>query len=109
MSNASAASILAQEEADLLQESYIYAYCCLATTGTLSGWTTINDRTRLTDWTCSALIFFEHIVTFSEEVHVIWGGRLTTVTVIFALNRYLLMVQGVSNALDVIWWRTPLR
>ncbi|KZT08828.1 uncharacterized protein LAESUDRAFT_602900, partial [Laetiporus sulphureus 93-53] len=56
----------------------------------------------------SALIFYEHIVTFPEEVHVIWGGRLTTVTVIFALNRYLLMVQGISFALDPIWWHTPL-
>ncbi|KZT05401.1 uncharacterized protein LAESUDRAFT_727048 [Laetiporus sulphureus 93-53] len=88
MSNASAASIqLAQEEAVLLQTAYTYAYCYLATT---------------------ALIFFEYIVTFSEEVHVVWGTRLTIVTVIFALNRYMLMVQGVSSALNPVWWHTPL-
>ncbi|KZT10513.1 uncharacterized protein LAESUDRAFT_601600, partial [Laetiporus sulphureus 93-53] len=52
----------------------------------------------------SALIFFEYIVTFSEEIHVIWGARLTTVTVIFALNRYLLMAQGVNFALNPVWW-----
>ncbi|KZT08823.1 uncharacterized protein LAESUDRAFT_603530, partial [Laetiporus sulphureus 93-53] len=56
----------------------------------------------------SALTFYEYIVTFPEEVHVIWGARLTTVTIVFALNRYLLIVQGVSNALNVIWWHTPL-
>ncbi|KZT02080.1 uncharacterized protein LAESUDRAFT_662547, partial [Laetiporus sulphureus 93-53] len=56
----------------------------------------------------SALIFFEYIVTFSEEVHVIWGARSTTVTIIFALNRYLLMVQGVNFALNPIWWHAPL-
>ncbi|KZT01136.1 uncharacterized protein LAESUDRAFT_816054 [Laetiporus sulphureus 93-53] len=57
MSNASAASILAQEEADMLQELYASSYCFLAAT---------------------ALIFFEYIVTFSEEVRVIWGARFTT-------------------------------
>ncbi|KZT02219.1 uncharacterized protein LAESUDRAFT_730386 [Laetiporus sulphureus 93-53] len=80
MSDASAASILAQE-VDYLQDEHC---------------------------TCSALTFYEYIVTFPQEVHVIWGARLTTVTVIFAINRYLLIVQGVSNALNVIWWHTPL-
>ncbi|KZT08759.1 uncharacterized protein LAESUDRAFT_648827, partial [Laetiporus sulphureus 93-53] len=56
----------------------------------------------------SALIFFEYIVTFSEEVRVIWGARFTTVSVIFAFNRYLLMIQGISFALDLVWWHTPL-
>ncbi|KZT01602.1 uncharacterized protein LAESUDRAFT_663589, partial [Laetiporus sulphureus 93-53] len=54
------------------------------------------------------LIFFEYIVTLSEEVHVIWGARLTAVTVIFALNRYLLTVQGISFILNAFWWHTPL-
>ncbi|KZT10687.1 uncharacterized protein LAESUDRAFT_643679, partial [Laetiporus sulphureus 93-53] len=54
------------------------------------------------------LIFFEYIVTFSEEVYVIWQARLTTVTAIFALNHYLLVVQGINFALDAIWWHTPL-
>ncbi|KZT02082.1 uncharacterized protein LAESUDRAFT_662599, partial [Laetiporus sulphureus 93-53] len=56
-----------------------------------------------------AFIFFEYMVTFAEEVQVIWGARLTTVTVIFALNRYLLVVQGVSSTLSAVWWHTPLR
>ncbi|KZT00362.1 uncharacterized protein LAESUDRAFT_732297 [Laetiporus sulphureus 93-53] len=87
MSNMSAASILAQEEVVLLQQGYINAYCSLAVT---------------------ALVFYEYIVTFPEEVHVIWGVRLTTVTVIFALNRYLLMVQGINSALTPVLWHTPL-
>ncbi|KZT08916.1 uncharacterized protein LAESUDRAFT_723208 [Laetiporus sulphureus 93-53] len=87
MSNASAASILAQEEADTLQLTYANNYCFLAVT---------------------AFIFFEYIVTFSEEVHVIWGARLTTVTIIFTLNRYLLIVQGLNFALNAVWWHTPL-
>ncbi|KZT07251.1 uncharacterized protein LAESUDRAFT_616336, partial [Laetiporus sulphureus 93-53] len=56
----------------------------------------------------SALIFFEYTVTFSEEVDVIWGARLTTFTVIFALNRYLLMAQALIFALHPTSWHTPL-
>ncbi|KZT08804.1 uncharacterized protein LAESUDRAFT_648695, partial [Laetiporus sulphureus 93-53] len=56
----------------------------------------------------STLVLFEHIVTFSDEVHVIWRARLTTVMVMFVLNRYLLMIRVVSNALTVSSWHTPL-
>ncbi|KZT02212.1 uncharacterized protein LAESUDRAFT_601853, partial [Laetiporus sulphureus 93-53] len=56
------------------------------------------------------LIFYEYIVTFPQEVHVIWGARLTTVTIIFAINRYMLMVQGVMFALSSVFklWHAPL-
>ncbi|KZT02215.1 uncharacterized protein LAESUDRAFT_431580 [Laetiporus sulphureus 93-53] len=87
MSNVSVASLLAQEEVVDFQQIYINNYCYLA---------------------AAALIFYEYIVTFSQEVHVIWGARLTTVTVIFAINRYMLMVEGISLALNVVWWHTPL-
>ncbi|KZT02208.1 uncharacterized protein LAESUDRAFT_730378 [Laetiporus sulphureus 93-53] len=86
MSNASAASMWTQD-VDKLQDQYSSNYGSLA---------------------AAALIFYEYIVTFPQEVHVIWGARLTTVTVIFAINRYMLMVQGISSALYAVLWHTPL-
>lgn len=56
----------------------------------------------------SALIFYEHLMTLSQEVRLVWGHKLTGATVIFFLNRYLLLAFGVATLLQVFAWDTAL-
>ena len=36
-----------------------------------------------------ALFVFEYLLTLTAEIKLFWGGRLSTATVLFFLNRYL--------------------
>ena len=35
-----------------------------------------------------ALMIYDHLLTFGDEVRIIWKNRFTGVTVIFLVNRY---------------------
>ncbi|OCH88700.1 hypothetical protein OBBRIDRAFT_733874, partial [Obba rivulosa] len=39
--------------------------------------------------------FYDHIITFSSEIELIWGRRFTSVTLIFHLNRWLIFLWAV--------------
>ncbi|KAH9927694.1 uncharacterized protein B0H18DRAFT_875458, partial [Fomitopsis serialis] len=43
-----------------------------------------------------AVIFYDHIITFTEEVQLIWSRRLTGASWVFLANRLLLLVYGVA-------------
>ncbi|RDX52294.1 hypothetical protein OH76DRAFT_1500807 [Lentinus brumalis] len=49
-----------------------------------------------------ALIFFEHILTFGDEVEMFWKQKFTGATVIFLLNRYLILVSYLMD-FATIW------
>ena len=38
--------------------------------------------------TTSALIFFEYIITFDQEVKLFWGKKSTSAMILFLANRY---------------------
>ncbi|KAH9931753.1 hypothetical protein B0H21DRAFT_761027 [Amylocystis lapponica] len=38
---------------------------------------------------CATLFYYEYLITISQEVKLIWGRKITGVTVLFMLNRYL--------------------
>lgn len=46
-----------------------------------------------------ALIAYEHVITFHQEVTVMWKRKWTGATVLFMMNRYLLLVATLLNAL----------
>lgn len=56
----------------------------------------------------SALIAYEHITTFSQEYELMWGTKMTGATLIFFVNRYLLLAYCIVTPLQVISWDTPL-
>ncbi|PCH41808.1 hypothetical protein WOLCODRAFT_24980 [Wolfiporia cocos MD-104 SS10] len=56
----------------------------------------------------SALIFYEHLITFSDEVDLVWRYRFTSGTALFMMNRLCLLVQGIFNILEIAGWTTPL-
>ncbi|RPD60550.1 hypothetical protein L227DRAFT_575166 [Lentinus tigrinus ALCF2SS1-6] len=47
------------------------------------------------------LIFFEHILTFGDEVEVFWKRKFTGATVMFLLNRYLILVSYILELASV--------
>ena len=55
-----------------------------------------------------AMIFHEHMMTISQEVRYVWGQRLTVATMIFLLNRYMVLILGITIILQTVDWDTPL-
>ncbi len=47
----------------------------------------------------SALVVYEHIITFQQEVQAVWKRKWSAVTWLFALNRYLLLLVSIGNCL----------
>ncbi|KAI0820865.1 hypothetical protein BC628DRAFT_1341323 [Trametes gibbosa] len=61
-----------------------------------------------------AVIFHEYFLTFDNEVRLIWGRKITGASIIFFLNRYLILFQNAitvasywpwsSNGCHVMGW-----
>ncbi|TFY61625.1 hypothetical protein EVJ58_g4395 [Rhodofomes roseus] len=54
------------------------------------------------------MIFHDHMMTIAQEVQYVWGQRLSGATLIFLLNRYMVLTLGVAIILQVVPWDTPL-
>ncbi|KAI0929483.1 hypothetical protein AcV7_005325 [Taiwanofungus camphoratus] len=52
----------------------------------------------------SALVLYEYIITFGQEVQFIWGSGATGAIIIFYLNRCVMVGVGIMNALSIINW-----
>ena len=46
-----------------------------------------------------ALVGYEHLITIAREVSCIWSRKFTGATVLFALNRYLLLLYVIVQNL----------
>ncbi|OJT13584.1 hypothetical protein TRAPUB_9865 [Trametes pubescens] len=47
------------------------------------------------NWAESAVVFYEYVISFDDEVRLVWRRKITGASVIFFLNRYLLVLQSV--------------
>ena len=56
----------------------------------------------------AALIFCEQLVTLSDEIRFVWRRKLTMSSLVFLLNRYILLAYGIINVIGVIPWTTNL-
>ncbi|KAH9928744.1 uncharacterized protein B0H18DRAFT_1000427 [Fomitopsis serialis] len=56
----------------------------------------------------ATMIFHEHMITITQEVRYVWGQRLTGATLIFLLNRYVVLILGSTIVLQTVAWDTPL-
>ena len=45
--------------------------------------------------TTSALIFFEYLLTFDQEVRLFWGKKLTGAVALFFVNRYTTIIYTI--------------
>ena len=43
----------------------------------------------------SALIFFEYLLTFDQEVRLFWGKKLTSAAALFFVNRYTTIIYTI--------------
>lgn len=48
----------------------------------------------------SALVLYEHVATFSQEVQLIWLAKTSLATVLFLVNRYVLLSSATLNMLE---------
>ena len=54
------------------------------------------------------LCFYEHIITFGEEVRCVWGRRVSGASVLFLLNRYAILVVSLASIVQVLPWTMVL-
>ena len=47
----------------------------------------------------SALIFFEYLLTFDQEVRLFWGKKLTGAVALFFVNRYTTIIYTIYDML----------
>ncbi|KZT09355.1 uncharacterized protein LAESUDRAFT_647585, partial [Laetiporus sulphureus 93-53] len=52
----------------------------------------------------AAIIFYEYILTLSDEVSLVWSGHLTITNVLFVANRYFLLSLGFANVMESLYW-----
>ncbi|KZT09366.1 uncharacterized protein LAESUDRAFT_723113 [Laetiporus sulphureus 93-53] len=77
-----------EEEFAVLRLSYVYSYCAVA---------------------IAALIFFDYAATVPQEAILVWFKpvhKFSFPSILFLLNRYLLLFMGVSLILVTFWWNT---
>ncbi|KZT09383.1 uncharacterized protein LAESUDRAFT_723141 [Laetiporus sulphureus 93-53] len=89
-SNVNETAIPKEELAAMLQLSYVYSYCAVA---------------------IAALIFFDYAATVPQEAILVWSkptNKFSFPSILFLLNRYLLLVMGISLILITFWWDTSL-
>ncbi|KAI0942292.1 hypothetical protein AcW1_002958 [Taiwanofungus camphoratus] len=56
-----------------------------------------------------ALVFYEHLTTFSQEIHLVWNHKITGAAITLLVNRYLVLIYGIINVFSVINWTTSSR
>ena len=47
------------------------------------------------------LVLYEHLVTFNTEVQLFWAGGVTGASVLFFVNRYILLVYTLLGILKL--------
>lgn len=50
----------------------------------------------------SAVVLYDHLLTFNEETRLIWGKRITSVNALFYFNRLFTFSWAVANLLDFV-------
>ncbi|KAI0365794.1 hypothetical protein BV20DRAFT_1056178 [Pilatotrama ljubarskyi] len=51
-----------------------------------------------------ALLAYDHLLTFSDEVHFVWGRKFSGATVVFVLNRYVTLFSKIVLPISTFWW-----
>ena len=54
---------------------------------------------RIHHLTTSALIFFEYLLTFDQEVRLFWGKKITGAVALFFVNRYTTIIYTIYDML----------
>ncbi len=57
----------------------------------------------------AAVIFYEYAITLDSEVRLIWRRKITGASVIFFLNRSLLVLQNALTVASFWPFSTPVR
>lgn len=51
------------------------------------------------------LIIYEHVALLEQEIEYMWNWKISHVTVLFLVNRYILLVSAILGILSVLDWR----
>ena len=59
---------------------------------------TLPDRTH------TALLTYDHLLTFAGEVHFVWRRKFSGATILFALNRYVNLFSKILLVVNAQYW-----
>ncbi|KAH8102726.1 hypothetical protein BXZ70DRAFT_1059549 [Cristinia sonorae] len=59
-----------------------------------------SDFNTICVMVAAVLLAFDYLITFSREVHTVWGRKFSAVTLIFALERYAMLFLGLLRLWD---------
>lgn len=59
----------------------------------------------ITELAASVLFFYDYALTFPGEVNCIWQRRLSGITALFALTRYVVLLERVARLIQLKSWR----
>lgn len=56
----------------------------------------------------SVLVLYDYLLTVSDEIQYVWMNKTSTATVIYYLNRYIIIFMALVDAVGFFPWRTSL-
>lgn len=77
-------------------------YCIVASSGTSLGNT--SYVMSLLRFHITALLWFDHMLTFPSEYSRIWRRKFTGATLVFLLMRYAAFIERIFFVLEVLVW-----
>ncbi|EMD31156.1 hypothetical protein CERSUDRAFT_100614 [Gelatoporia subvermispora B] len=51
----------------------------------------------------ATFVVYDHVCTIADEVQLIWGRKLTGPTILFYINRWMLMIFAILNVAQVFY------
>ncbi|PCH37202.1 hypothetical protein WOLCODRAFT_128223, partial [Wolfiporia cocos MD-104 SS10] len=64
---------------------------------------TVDDYVQLSS---ASLLLYEYVITIEQEVNFIWSSKAKRSTVIFLVNRCVMLGMAISNIVSIINWST---
>ena len=61
-------------------------------------------RTRSSLVLGAALFIYHYFLTFSEEVKYVWRRKISAVSVLFLVNRYVVFINRLVRLVQVVSW-----
>ncbi|KAI0783791.1 hypothetical protein C8Q75DRAFT_736619 [Abortiporus biennis] len=89
-------------------EGFWVAFFGTASYVAMAGISFITVDDGITTHTSLALATFDYCITFDQEVELIWRRRLNLTSVIFVVNRYLVLFFAIGSAAFQLFARTRL-
>ncbi|GJE93317.1 hypothetical protein PsYK624_094760 [Phanerochaete sordida] len=64
----------------------------------------VLDTTLLIELTATTLYLYDYILTFSQEVGCVWNRKFTGASLLFIINRYVVLANRLVRLIQLVSW-----